>query len=212
MSGVITSYSTLVTAVSDYLARSDLSTFAPLFVQNFEQRFFRQPKNFARWMEADFTGTIASSVLAVPSDYLDLKTAYVNGNPSSRLEIVSLEMLYGTYPRGSSTGIPFWISRDRTNFVFGPAPDSNYTIKGVYWAKPTPLRSYTTGGADAVAHYLIVNASDLCLYGALCEAESFLKNDSRVSLWKGLYNEALDDYRDLNTEEEAGNVGFEVLA
>lgn len=209
MSGVISSYTTLLTAVTDYLARSDISTYSPLFVQNFEQRFYRQPRNFARWMEADFTGTIASSVLTVPSDYLDLKSAYVNGSPSSRLEIVSLEMLYGSYPRGGGTGIPRWISRDRTSFVFGPAPDSDYVIKGVYWAKPTALRSFA---ADAAAHWLIVNASDLCLYGALCEAESFMKNDARVSLWKGLYNEALEDYRDLHTEEEAGNVGFEVLA
>ena len=47
---VITSYSTLLTAVTDYLARSDLSTYAPNYVQNFEERFYRESKNWASWM------------------------------------------------------------------------------------------------------------------------------------------------------------------
>lgn len=198
---VVTSYTTLVTAVQDYLARSDLSTFVPNFIQQWEERFYRNPKNFGSWMEVALSSTIASNVIAVPSAYLGLKYAYVNGSPSYRLERVSLDQLLGKYPRGSGTGVPSWIARETTNFIFGPEPDSTYTIKGVYWAKPTVMRSYTTGGADAVAHWLIVNAPDLCLYGALCEAETFIKNDARISLWKGLYNEALKDYQELFREE-----------
>jgi hypothetical protein len=210
---VITSYSSLLTAGSDWLARGDLSTFMPNFVQNWEEKFFREPKNFGRWMEVSLSSAIASSVLAVPSAYLGLKHAYVNGSPSSRLDRVSLNQLYGRYPRGSSTGLPVWMSRDTTNFVFGPAPDSTYTIKGVYWAKPTVMRSYTTGGADAIAHWIIVNAPDLALYGALCESAPFLRADSRLPVWKSLYQEALQDYRQLNKEEDvSGSPIQEVLA
>jgi hypothetical protein len=210
---VIASYSTLLTAVQDYLVRSNLSTFAPNFVQNWEERFYRQPKNFGRWMETALSSAISSSVLAVPAAYLGLKYAYVNGAPSSRLDRVSLNQLYGTYPRGGDTGLPRWISRETTNFVFGPAPDSDYTIKGVYWAKPTVMRTYSTGGADAAAHWIIVNAPDLALYGALLEAEPFMKNDKRISVWKGLYDIAVQDYRDLNNEEDvSGSPVQEVLA
>ncbi len=210
---VVTSYSTLLTAVQDYLARSDLSTFAPNFVQNWEERFYRQPKNFGRWMETALSSAISSSVVAVPAAYLGLKYAYVNGSPSSRLDRVSLNQLYGTYPRGSDTGLPRWISRDVGNFVFGPAPDSTYTIKGVYWAKPTVMRSYTTGGADAAAHWIIVNAPDLAIYGALLEAESFIKNDPRLLMWREFYTQALQDYRDLHKEEDfSGSPVQEVLA
>lgn len=204
---VVTSYTTLVTAVQDYLARSDLSTFVPNFIQNFETRFYRQPKNFGGWMETSLSSAIASSVITVPSNYLGLKVAYVNGSPSSRLEWVSLNQLYGTYPRGGATGIPQWISRDGASFVFGPEPDSAYTIKGTYWAKPTALRSYS---GDAAAHWLIVNAPDLLLYGALAEAETFTKNDPRVALWKGLYSDALKEYRDLWDENTQSSQ--EVLA
>lgn len=207
---VVTSYSTLLTAVADYLARGDLTTFIPNFVQNWEERFYREPKNFGRWMETSLNETIASSVVAVPSAYLGLKYAYVNGSPSSRLDRVSLNQLYGTYPRGGNTGCPVWMSRDTTDFVFGPEPDDDYTIKGVYWAKQTLMRSFA---ADAAAHWIIVNAPDLPLYGALLEAAPFLQNDKRIGVWQGFYSNALTAYRELHKEEDnSGSPTQEVLA
>lgn len=214
MSGVTTSYTTLLTQVADWLNNSTLTSFIPVFVQNFEERFLRDPKNWGAWMEVSGTiGTIASSVIAVPAAYRGLKYAYVNGSPSTPLTRVSLDQMYGTYPRGGTTGQPIWIARDSANFVFGPPPDSGYTVKGVYWAKPTVLRSYTTGGADAVAHYLIVNAPDLLLYGSLLEAEAFIRDDPRIPLWKAAFDVAVQAYRDLQRDEDvSGSAVMEVLA
>jgi hypothetical protein len=196
---VITGYTSLETAIGDWLARGDLTDFIPNFIQNWEERFYRQPKNFGRWMEVDLSSTIASSVIAVPTDYLELKYAYIDGSPSARLDRVSINQLYGRYPRGDSTGFPQWIARDAANFVFGPAPDSAYTVKGIYYAKPTVMRSYA---ADAAAHWVIVNAPDLALYGALCESAPFLRKEDRLPVWQSLYTQALQDYRDLFTEED----------
>ena len=212
---VVTSYSTLLTAITDWLKRSNLTTFAPNFVQNFEEGFYREPKNFGRWMEtAGAIGTMASSVVAVPSDYLGLKIGYLDGQRQPALERKSLTQIYGRYPRGvADTGVPRWIARDGTNFVFGPLPDDTYDLSGTYWAKPTALRSYNTGGADAVAHWLIVNAPDLVLYGSLLQAEPFSKNDARIPVWQAMYDRALESYRQLHKEEdESGSPFQEVLA
>lgn len=207
---IVASYTTLQTAIGDWLARSDLTTFIPNFIQNWEEDFLREPKNFGRWMETSLSTAIASSVIAVPSAYLGLKYAYVNGSPSSRLDRVSLNQLYGRYPRGGDTGRPVWISRDTTNFVFGPAPDDTYTIKGVYWAKPTLLRSFA---ADAAAHWIIVNAPDLAIYGSLLHAAPFLRNDSRLEVWQVMYERALMSYRRMQVDEDSsGSPVQEVLA
>lgn len=207
---VITDYTTLQTAVGDYLARSDLTTYIPNFVQNFEERFYRQPKNFGRWMESALDVTIASDVIAVPDDYLALKYAYIDTSPAARLDRVSLNQLYGTYPRGGDTGLPRWIARDTTNFVFGPIPDSTYAVKGVYYAKPVLMRNFT---GDAATHWIIVNAPDLALYGALLEAAPFLKNDNRIIVWRTFYAQAESDYRDLQRNEDfSGSPSQEVLA
>jgi hypothetical protein len=208
---VISGYASLQTAIADHLKKSNLTTFIPNFIQSWEDSFLREPKNFGRWMEAALSSVIASSVIAVPTDYLGLKVAYVNGQRQPPLDRKSLTQLYGAFPRGvADTGVPRQISRDTTNFVFGPLPDSAYTIKGVYWAKPTLLRNFAS---DAAAHWIIVNASDLALYGALVAAEPYNKNDDRVALWQALYTAALDSYRNLHKEEdESGSPFQEVLA
>src|SRR5690606_22315006 len=127
--------------------------------QLWEERFYRESDNWGSWMEKALSVTITNDVAAVPSDYLALKVAYVGRNPVKR---ISLEQLYQRYPReGGVSGAPAYIARNATNFEFGPIGSG--TLSGTYWAKPTAMRSYTTGGADAAAHFLIVNAPDLCL-------------------------------------------------
>lgn len=207
---VVTSYSTLQTAVSDYLARSDLSTFVPGFIQGWESDFYREPKNFGRWMEVSDDPVIAASIITVPADYLGLKYAYVSGSPSSRLDRVSLNQLYGRYPRGSGTGIPVWISREGATFVFGPPPDSDYTIHRVYWGKPTLLRN---AGTDASGHFIITDCPDLALFGSLLQAVPFIKDDDRIVIWQGMHDRALQSYRHLMRDEDTmGSPSFEVLA
>ncbi len=195
---IISGYTSLGTAVTDYLARSDLSSFVPNFIQNFEERFYRHPENWAPWMEDTLNVTITSSVAAVPSDYLGLKTAYISGDVSQPLKRISLDQLYLRYPRGGDYGLPYYIARNGTNFEFGPIPSSGVLV-GTYYARQTLLRIYA---ADAAAHPLITGAPDLLLYGALLEAHPFLVDDARVPLWKAFYDEALAAYR-AGTVEEA---------
>lgn len=205
---VISNYETLLTAVADYLARDDLTTFVPNFVQNWEERFYRNPDNWANWMEASLSGTISSGVVAVPSDYLGLCHAYISGDSSTPLLRLSAQQLYAAYPRGSASGRPRAIARDRSNFVFGPVPDSDYTLAGTYYAKPTLIRSDSDG-----INWLMTNAPDLILYGALLEGEPFLKNDSRLAVWADFYAEALAAYRRQHRDEDrSGSVLAVTLA
>lgn len=204
----ITSYSTLLTEVASWLARSDLSSAIPGFIQNFEERFYRQPRNFGAWMESSLSIAI-STTAAVPSDYLALRVAYLNGQTSRPLVPSNLEQMYARYPRAGTQGPPRLIARDGANFVFGPVPGSGYTLNGTYYAKPTALRSYAS---DAAAHWLVVNAPDLLLYGALMEAQPHVMNDKRVPLWTAKFGEAMQDYRDLMKAQNLSGGALQVLA
>lgn len=208
--GLIVTYSDLKAEMADWLAKSNLTHAIPGMIQNWEEKFYRQPKNFGRWMEISLNSAIVNSVIPVPGDYLGLKVAYVDGQRRPPLDRISLQNLYGRYPRGIDTSVPKFISRDGSNFVFGPQPDSNYTIKGVYWGKPLLLRN---DAGDAADHWLIVNAPDLVLYGALIEAQPYLRSDARIPVWRDMYERSLKDYRDLHKEEDvSGSPMQEVLA
>src|SRR5688572_23149176 len=100
---VITNLTTLTTAVTDYLARADLASFVPNFLQNCEERFYREPKNFGTWMENSLSVVLSNNVAAVPTSprYLGLKIGYFSGYPP--LKRLTLEQLYMRYPRGRGT-------------------------------------------------------------------------------------------------------------
>lgn len=189
---VIAGYTTLLSEVASWLARSDLTSAIPGFIQNFEERFFRNPLNYGPWMHSALNVSF-SSTATVPADCLTVKTAYLNGQSNTPLIASSLEQVLTSYPRTRS-GKPRWIARDGANFVFGPAPDGTYTLNGTYFAKPTVLRSYAS---DAAAHWLVVNAPDLLLYGSLMEAQPYVMNEKRLPLWQSKYDEAVSEYRAL---------------
>lgn len=190
---VITDYTELQTAVSDYLARSDLTTWIPNFVQNCEEKLYRRLR--LQFMETALSGTISSGVMAVPEDYLELKYAYVDRSPVQWLERTSSENVYKAYPVRSGAEIPRLIAREGSNFIFGPYP-ADHSIKGIYWAKPDLLRDDSDG-----ANWLTENAPDLLLYGALLEAEPFIKNDPRILVWKTFYDDALNAVKDQERRE-----------
>lgn len=200
MSGVITNYTTLQTAIGDYLARSDLTAWLPLFTQNWEERFYREPDNWGSWMEKALSATITGGVAAVPSDYLGLKIAYISGRNGPPLKRISLDQLYQRYPRAGSTGFAAYIARNVTNFEFGPISGDG-TLIGTYYAKLTNLRTDSDG-----SNFLTTDCPDLCLYGSLLEAEPFIKNDARLQTWGNLYSAALEAYRGrMRAEDYSGS-------
>lgn len=193
---IITSYATLQTAVGDYLGRSDLSTFLPNFTQNAEQTLYRSLR--IRAMETALSGTISSGVLALPSDFLDLKFAYVNTSPVTSLDKVAPDYIYAKWPvRSGSAEIPTAIAVQGTNFIFGPYP-GDYAILGIYYARLAALSASNT------SNWFILNAPDLLLYGSLLEAESFLQGDPRIPMWKAYYDQA---YRSVEMQERRGKYG-----
>lgn len=203
---VITSYSTLLSEAASWLARSDLTTSIPGFVQTFEEKFLGDPENHASWMESALSVTISNNVAALPATYLGLRIAYFSGYPP--LGRLSLEQLYSRYPRGNgSAGFSKFIARNVSNFEFGPETASG-TLLGTYYAKPTLLRSFAS---DAAAHFLIVNCPQMLLWGTLLAAAPFIKNDERVMMWKGALDMEIDSYRARFTDEQdSGSAPFTV--
>ena len=126
-------------------------------------------------MESALSGTISSGTVSVPSDYIALKHARIDGSPSRPLKMRPVKWIYEHYPLRSSDTKPSFIGRDGSDFVFGPYPDSGYTVLGTYYAQLTSIQS--------AANALFVANPDLYLFAALAEAEAYIKNDKRVALW-----------------------------
>lgn len=177
----ISTYAELKTAVANWVNRSDLTTYIPDFIALGESRIYRELR--IRTMESAMSNAIASGVVALPSDYVELKYAYVDGSPVQYLKRTNAQTLIEQYPTRSSDAKPLHISVDAGNFIFGPYPDSAYTIKGTYYKRLTALSDSNT------TNWFTTNAPGLLLFAALSEAEPFLKNDERMPLWQAKYDQ-----------------------
>jgi len=126
---------------------------------------------------------VSSGTGTVPTPFKALKFAYIDDAERRMLEWLPIEQLYAKYPNRSGAHTPSFISRDGTEFVFGPAP-KDFSLKGVYYAKQDNLH-------DTDGSWYVQNAPELLLYGALLEAEPYIKNDERIPVWRELFNEAV---------------------
>jgi hypothetical protein len=183
----------LQTAVAAELHRSDLTSYIPDFIVRAESKINSRLR--IRQMETTQASTMASGVIAVPTNYIALKHAYISStNPYQKLERKPAEWIYDNYPTRSAEGQPGFIAREASNFIFGPYPDGNYTVTLLYYNR---LAALSTAVNSVFTAY-----PSLWLYGALLEAEAFLKDDKRIALWGTMFKGILDMVQAESDQEE----------
>lgn len=190
----INSYSTLQTAVINRLHRADITILVPDFIALGEARIYRDLR--IRCMETALSSAIASGVIAVPTGYVELKHAYIDGSPSGKLTRKNADFIYFNYPTRSADGKPKYIAREADNFIFGPYPDSAYTVKGIYYKRLDALSDSNT------SNWFTSNAPDILLFAALCEAADHISNDAAMMKWEQKYNQVKDRIQSENDAEE----------
>jgi len=179
-------YAELQSTIADYLNRDDLVSVIPTFIKLAESKFNRKLR--VRQMVTRATATIDTAFFAPPANWLENKEFQLNTNPITKLEFItesySNQLRATRYP---ASGKPQYYTVVGNQLEFIPTPDSEYVGELTYYAKIPPLSDSNT------SNWLLAYAPDLYLYGALVEAEPYLKNDERVGLWGELYLRVVAD-------------------
>jgi hypothetical protein len=179
-------YAELKSTIADYLNRDDLTTVIPTFIKLAESKFNRKLR--VRQMIKRATAEIDTAFFAYPGDWLENKEFQLNTNPITKLEFITES--YGNELRSSrfvSAGKPLYYTVVGSQLEFIPTPDTTYDGELTYYAKIPALSDSNT------SNWLLAYAPDLYLYGALVEAEPYLKNDERLSVWGELYLRVIAD-------------------
>lgn len=177
-------YSALKTTIAGYLARSDLSTQISDFVTFAENRLRRELRIRQMLKVATALTTSGDSTVGLPSDFLEIRDVYLQTTPVQSLTYVSPSGFSRT-TRITDSGKPTNYTILASEFQFSPVPDSEYTVKMLYFAKPDYLSDSNT------TNVFLEQAPDALLYAALLEAEPYLFNDARVNTWGTLYDRAI---------------------
>src|SRR5687767_6990597 len=102
----ITDYSSLVTAIGDDLARSDLTSFIPDFIMQAEQVFNHGSESIdplrVRDMETIDSLSPTSNVYTLPSDYLQYRRVTEEASPRRPLDYIDPMGVDQLYPLRAS--------------------------------------------------------------------------------------------------------------
>jgi len=185
-------YSTLKTAIQDYLESTESSfvTNLPTFITTTEERIFKnvQLDDFRKNQVGNFTAS--GPYLESPTDYLAPFSLSVIDSSSnySFLLLKQVSFIRDFTPNASTTGLPkYYAEFDDNTFIVAPTPDSAYEVELHYYYRPASLT--TTTGSETT--WLSENAPNAMLYGSLVEACTYLKNYEAIPAYESKFQEAL---------------------
>lgn len=195
----ITNYSDLKTQVANYLGRTDLTSQIPTFISFAELRLSRDLRIRQMLKTATATMTAGDSTVGLPSDFLQMRDLFVDGNPRIAISYIT-PSTFTRDARATESGKPVFYTMRGSEFEFAPIPDAAYTLQMLYYAKPTALSNTNTSNA------FLANCPDALLYGSLLEAEPYLMNDARTELWTNLYRAAINNLNNADDQAEYSGV------
>ena len=182
-------FTELKDAIADWLDRSDLTARIPDFIALAEARINREIRIRPMEVRSTMETTSGQQYFNLPGGYIQMRNIQLNTNPTTPLEYITPEMLDRLYG-SSTTGKPRAYTLIGDEIQLAPIPDSAYTLEMAFYEKFTALGDGTSG--TVTNNWLTTNAPDILLYGALMEAEPFIKNDERVAVWLNGYGNAID--------------------
>lgn len=182
----ITNYGELKTEIAGYLwNRETLVPLIPGFISLAERKIFRRLRIPAHETVLDYEPAVNDPYvqLELPGDFLELKFLLASGRPLERISDIRIKALLHEHP---ASGIPEKFARIGNRLYLYPRPDSiEYVFSMGYWQDFS-----NTLKEDTDSHEILRVAPDLYLYGACAEAAPYLVEDSRIPVWKSLFEEA----------------------
>jgi hypothetical protein len=192
---LITNYTELQAAVSNWLDRDDLTNRVPEFIQLAEVRMKRELRTVVT--VAPLVIADADVATALPADCAELRSVRHNG--TDRDAHIKITTPWGLDPyRELGVGIPEAAAVVNNYLRWNVGASGSFNMEIIYFATITPL------SASVLTNTELTTAPDLYLFGALCEAAPFLEHDTRVALWESKYQAALTA---VNASRESAELG-----
>ena len=199
-----TNYTSFVTVVENYLARTDLSAQIPDFINLAQQRMTRDLRTRPMLKVATTTANNQDGTVELPTDFLEMRELHFQGNPEIVLEYQSPDLFFRNLLT-DTCGTPRFYTLISNELQFAPMPDGDLTLQMLYYAQPTFISSTTA------SNLYLANYPDALLYATLAEAEPYLMNDSRIQTWATMYDRAITNIMRNDDGSKYPNVPLNVV-
>lgn len=181
----ISTYSELQTKIKAWLHRGDLDSITPDFIMLAEQRINGDLDARLQDTVARISATQSGEYVDLPSDLINIRQLSVTTDPIRGMKYVTPDSFRVLNPYATS-GTPELYTVIGSKAYIAPIPDAAYSMNVIYKARVPALSNSVT------TNWLLTTYPHVYLYGALCEAAPYLKDDNRIAVWENKYKESID--------------------
>ena len=197
----LANYTDLQASIASWLNHPAATASIPDFIALAEARIARDLRLRSQVAAVTLTTTAGVQGVDLPVGWLEFENLTVTGSPDAQLNYVNIQHLDTKFPSNGYTGKPVVYSVEGSQVLFGPVPDSAYSISVLYYKRYDPLSVTPT-------NWLLTNHPGIYLFAALCESAPFLNDDARALVWETKYKRDLDA---LSSSDEDGQFSGSVL-
>lgn len=183
----ITTYAELKTAIETWLNRADLSSYTGDFITLAESMMDNDSRLRTRHAVVRSTLSVSSQFTTLPTAFRRMINVEYQTTPVRPLEYLPPQRM-DDVRSVDPTGTPYYYSIHGTELEVAPVPDSAVTLGIIYWAGITALSVSNT------SNWLLAARPDIYLYASLIQTAPFLKEDERIGVWRGMYDQLCNDY------------------
>ena len=173
------SYGALISAIEDWMDRSDLSGVAPQMIALCEARLRRKLAPYYN----EITATLATTggVVSVPTDCAKVVRVIYDHDTVPRYSSLDVsDMDYDT-----SAVRPYAYTIEAGQIRLWPSVDVSITV--IY------QETFPALSEESPSNGILDQHPDVYFFGSMLFAEGYVANDARASLFKGLFDEALEE-------------------
>lgn len=184
----LTTYSELQSSIADWMNQTNLTTVIPDFITLAEAHMNRTIRVSQMEQRATTDTVSGQAYYALPSDYLALRDIQLNTDAVRSLGYMAPEEIDVHYD-ASTSGTPSYYTIVGNQFQLAPIPDSVKGLEISYYEQIPALSDTNT------SNWLLAAYPDIYLYGSLVQAEPYMRNDQRISVWKSGLELALSELK-----------------
>ena len=181
----LTTYTELKASIADFLNRDDLTTVIADFITLAESQINRDVRHWK--MEARSSGQQSGGdeYMQIPADWVESIRLHLTGTGTSAVNLISRDAMADKRGKNEDTsGTVMYYTHADGQFQLYPTPNATTDFELLYYQKIPSLIS----NAD---NWLLLEAPDVYLYGALLHSAPYLAEDERVAIWAQMYSAAV---------------------
>jgi hypothetical protein len=181
---VVMTYDSLVLNIQQFMERNDPDFVAqiPNLIALAEASIAAELKTYMQLIVVETSLAENQVVLNKPARWRKTISMKINGKPV----ILRSQDYVAQYLSESDNNVPLYYAEyDFNNWNFAPSPDQEYPVEIIYYAEIQPLDNTNQQNLWTAI------APQAMLYGALVQAQGYLKALDKLPMWKGYYTEAI---------------------